>query len=59
MTDQLDRWRVEGRVATAVRNMQESLTKLEADGQELASAVAEARELGVPLPILDGLGVSE
>lgn len=59
MTEQLERWRVEGRVATAVRNMRESLTRLEADGQELASAVAEARELGIPLSVLDGLGTPE
>lgn len=57
--DQLEQWRVEGRVATAIRNLRESMNQLEADGQELVSAVAEARDLDIPLPFLDGLGAME
>jgi hypothetical protein len=59
LTDQLEQWRVQGRVATAVRNMRESLMQLEADEQELVRAVAEAKDLGVPLSTFDAPGTTE
>lgn len=44
--DQLDEWAVRGRVATAARRVREDLVRLAVDGEELADAMTEARQLG-------------
>ena len=45
--DQLEEWRVRGRLATAVRTVRESMARLMDDGQELGEALAEAEQIGL------------
>lgn len=47
--DQLETWVVRGRIATAIKNVRESLARLAVDSQELKSAMAEAEQLGIDI----------
>ena len=48
--DKLDTWAVQGRVATAIRNVRESAAQLAVDSAELVEAVAEAERLAICAP---------
>lgn len=50
--DHLDTWAVQGRVATAIRNVRESAAQLAVDSAELVEAVAEAERLSISTPAL-------
>lgn len=45
--DQLEEWRVRGRVATAIKNVRETLMHLATESRELNDAMAEAEHLGL------------
>lgn len=45
--DQLEAWAIRGRVATAIKNVRESIARLAQDGEELVEAMAEAEYFGV------------
>jgi len=52
--DQLDEWRVRGRIAIAMKNVREALSRLANDSQELTDAMAEAESLGLEVPLAAG-----
>lgn len=45
--DPLEAWAIQGRVATAIKNVGESIARLAKDGEELVEAMAEAEHFGV------------
>lgn len=45
--DQLEAWAIRGRVATAIKNVRESIARLAKDGEELVEAMAEAEYFGI------------
>ena len=45
--DQLEVWRVQGRIATAVGNVREAVSRMLHESKELDDALAEAEQLGI------------
>lgn len=59
--DHLEAWRVQGRIATAIKNVRETAARLATDSEELNDAVAEAQRLGLyddETPVAAGVGAT-
>jgi hypothetical protein len=59
--DKLEAWRVRGRIATAMKNLRESMTRVTTDSRELSAAIDEAEALGLisEIPTAAGAGATQ